>query len=257
MMKKITKETAAAVAACTTAAEEALGPAIKMVVDEVEALASNGTTTEAPATANAVATMRTRAAEEVASHSIQHIEEAAAVASTLKEEEAEVATRLVAPTRSTTRWALPPTQSTTMATHIVVVSADTMTAQTAVASRVRNLAPAGITRSTPEAVEEALAATTRPLASEEDTRTLEAAVIRTNQEHIKTQTRNISPGNSTTRHVAEAGGPAQTVQATGLPSSQDRAIKDKDKGRVKARARAVRTPSTAPPTRPKRTNHEQ
>jgi len=256
MMKKITKETAAAVAACTTAAEEALGPAIKMVVDEVEALASNGTTTEAPATANAVATMRTRAAEEVASHSIQHIEEAAAVASTLKEEEGEVATRLVAPTRSTTRWALPPTQSTTMATHIVAVSADTTTAQAAVASRVRNLAPAGITRSTPEAVEEALAATTR-LASEEDTRTLEAAVIRTNQEHIKTQTRNISPGNSTTHHVAEAGGPAQTVQATGLPSSQDRAIKDKDKGRVKARARAVRTPSTAPPTRPKRTNHEQ
>jgi len=257
MMKKITKETAAVVVACTTVAEEVLDPAIKMVEDEVEASVGNGTITAAPATTKTAATARTQVAEEVANHSTQHIEEVVAVASTLKEEEAEEATVLVAPMRSTTRWALPLTQRTRRVTHIVELSADTTTAQAPVASRVRNLQLARITASTPEAAAEAQAATTTPKASEEGTKTLKAAVRRTNREHIKTRTLSISPGNSTARRVVEEGGPAQMVQDTGTPTSQDRATKDKDKGRVKAKARAARAPAGATRARPKRTNHEQ
>ena len=107
------------------------------------------------------------------------VQEVVAAASTLKEEEAEVVTMLAAHTRSTIRRALPPTQSTRTVTHIVALSTDTMTVQAPVASRVANLALAVVTRSTPEAVEEALAATTMATASEEGPRT--------NREHIKTR----------------------------------------------------------------------
>ena len=161
------------------------------------------------------------------------------MASTPKEEEAEVATMLAAPTRSTRRQAPAPNQSTRTATDIVAASTDMMTAQPPAASRVRNLALAATTRSMPEAAEEALAATA-PTASVEGTRAFKAAVIRTNRVHIKTRTPSISTGNSTARNVAEEEGPAQKVQDTGSLSSQDRATKDKDKGRVKAKARVVR-----------------